>query len=104
MLSVVLVTVPDTESAERISRALLEKRLCACVNRIDGVNSLFWWQGRLDNATESLLVIKTGSDRYEELTRTVKELHPYEVPEIVALPMDVLNKDYGCWMREEMRL
>ncbi len=98
---VVFVTVPDKDTAQRISKGILEKKLCACVNQIKGVDSFFWWQGKVDNEQEILLLIKTRESLFQELKEEVVKLHPYQVPEVVGFKLTHLNKDYARWLEEE---
>lgn len=98
---VVFVTASTEEEAEKIASLLLEKRKAACVNVIPRVNSRFWWQGKLDSAQESLLIIKTRGALVPEITDMVKKAHSYTVPEIVALPIVGGNKDYLDWVDQE---
>lgn len=98
---VVFITVADEEEARLISRVLLKQRKAACINIIPGVNSLFWWQEKIDSAQESLLVIKTRSALLDEVIQLVKEIHSYDVPEIIALPIIGGNKDYLEWIDNE---
>ena len=98
---VVFITVADEEEARLISRVLLKQKKAACINIIPGVNSLFWWQEKIDSAQESLLVIKTRSVLLDEITQLVKEIHSYDVPEIIALPIIGGNKDYLEWIDNE---
>ncbi|MCJ7769587.1 MAG: divalent-cation tolerance protein CutA [Dehalococcoidales bacterium] len=98
---VVFITVADEEEARLISRVLLKQKKAACINIIPGVNSLFWWQEKIDSAQESLLVIKTRSMLLDEITQLVKEIHSYDVPEIIALPIIGGNKDYLEWIDNE---
>ena len=98
---VVFVTASSEEEAEKIASLLLEKRKAACVNVIPRVSSRFWWQGRLDSAQESLLIIKTRAALVPELTDIVKKAHSYSVPEIMALPVVAGNKDYLDWVDRE---
>lgn len=98
---VVFITVADEEEARLISRVLLKQRKAACANIIPGVNSLFWWQEKIDSARESLLVIKTRSALLDEVIQLVKEIHSYDVPEIIALPIIGGNRDYLEWIDNE---
>ena len=100
---VVLITVGTEEEAQRIARALLEQRKAACVNIIPGVSSLFWWKGELDSAQESLLVVKTKKSVLNEVTRLVKEIHSYDIPEVIAVPIVGGNQDYLEWIGEEVK-
>jgi periplasmic divalent cation tolerance protein len=98
---VVFITVTDLEEARLISRVLLKQRKAACINILPGVNSLFWWQEKIDSAEESLLVIKTRFTLLDEIIQLVKEIHSYDVPEIIALPIIDGNKDYLEWIDSE---
>ncbi|GIX08229.1 MAG: divalent cation tolerance protein [Candidatus Poribacteria bacterium] len=100
---VVLVTAPDAETADRIAQVLLEERLIACANRIVGVRSQYWWEDALEEATEALLLLKTTRDRWERLLVRIGELHPYEVPEVLALPVAFGSAAYLDWVRSETR-
>jgi periplasmic divalent cation tolerance protein len=95
---VVLVTAPDVASASALSRALVERRLAACVNRIEGVTSVFRWKQAVEEASEVLLVIKTSAARIPELERFLAREHPYEVPELVALEPAHVAPDYLAWL------
>jgi periplasmic divalent cation tolerance protein len=96
---VVLTTCPDDAAAARIARGLVESGLAACVSRVGPVHSTYRWQGAIQDEPEVLLVIKTLSTRYPELEMRLKSLHPYEVPEIIALPVTVGSADYLAWLR-----
>ena len=98
---VVLSTAPDAETAERLSRSLVDERLAACVSRLPGIKSLYHWEGAVEEAEEVLLVIKTHAARAPELTRRLRELHPYEVPEILVLPVAAGLPGYLEWIRAE---
>lgn len=95
----VLCSCPEGESAAQLAAALVEARLAACVNRIPGVASCFRWEGRVDESHETLLVIKTTAERLEPLTVRIRELHPYELPEIVAVPVLGGLEPYLDWVR-----
>ena len=95
---VLFITTATAEEAQRISKVLLNQRKAACVNIVPRVSSLFWWQDKLDSAQESLLVIKTKAAQLNEIVRLVKELHSYDVPEIIALPIVGGNQDYLEWI------
>ncbi len=99
--AVVLITVPG-EKAEELMRLLVEERLCACVNLVRGVKSLYWWRGKVEEGEEHLLLGKTDLARVGELTRRVKEVHPYTVPEIIAIPIVAGNPDYLSWIDESL--
>ena len=101
MFVVILVTCPDMKSAERVSAYLLNKRLAACVNIVPGLHSLFWWRKKKHAAKEVLLLVKTRQKLIRKITRAVKEVHPYSVPEIIALPIVGGSKAYTDWIKEE---
>ena len=100
-LVVVLCTVPDDATAERLAKGLVEERLAACVNAIPGVKSFYRWQGKFESDTEVQLVIKTRADRFDALAAWISENHPYEVPEIVAIPADRVSEGYFAWAVEQ---
>ena len=100
-VQVVLMTAPDAACAERLARALVEERLAACVNVVPGVRSFYRWQGAVEDAAELLLVAKTRADRAEALAARVKELHPYELPEVLTLPAAGGSAAYLDWVRTE---
>ncbi len=97
--AVVLITTPR-EKAEHIARELVKSRLIACVNIIHKVKSIYWWEGRIEESDESLLICKTKSSLINKLIEKVKELHPYEVPEIIALNISTGFNKYLEWVEE----
>ncbi|MDL2272431.1 divalent-cation tolerance protein CutA [Desulfovibrio sp. OttesenSCG-928-I05] len=99
----VYITASGKAEAEMLGRTLVEERLAACVNIFEGVSSLYWWQGNLDTAEETLCVLKTTTERFPELSRRAKELHSYDTPCIVALPLVYGDADYLDWIRAETR-
>ncbi len=98
---VILSTAPDAEEGERLARALVEERLAACVSRVAGMRSLYRWEGEIEDAEEILLIIKTHASRAPDLTRRLRELHPYQVPEILVLPAAAGLGSYLDWVRSE---
>ena len=99
---VLFITTADEEEARLISRVLLEQKKAACVNIVPGVSSLFWWQGNIDSAQESLLVVKTRAMLVDDIVQLVKQLHSNDVPEIIALPIVGGSKDYLEWVDREV--
>lgn len=95
---VVLVTCPTVASARRIASHLIARRLAACVNLVPGVESTFRWRGKVERCRETLLVIKTTPARFEPLRRATVGLHPYTVPEILALPLRAGHPPYLRWV------
>lgn len=99
----VLTTCPDESVAGKIARDLLEAGLAACVSRVGPVHSTYRWQEAIQDEPEVLLVIKTTDTRYPELEMRLKSLHPYQVPEIIALPVSGGSADYLSWLRGAVR-
>ncbi len=99
---VVFVTAQGEEQAKKIAEQLISKRLIACVHILPKISSLFWWQGRIDSQEEVLLILKTREDLLDEVIKATKELHSYEVPEIIALPIIGGNEDYLKWINESI--
>jgi periplasmic divalent cation tolerance protein len=97
---VILTTCPDEKVASGIARELVESGLAACVSRLGPVQSTFRWQGAIQDEPEVLLVIKTITARYPELEMRLKSLHPYEVPEIIALPVAAGSAEYLSWLQQ----
>ena len=100
MHAVIFVTAPDKKQAKQIANKLIKTKLAACVNIIPGVESLFSWKGKIDSAKELLLIIKSEKSKLPRIIKTVKSLHSYEVPEIIALPIVAGNKEYLRWIDE----
>lgn len=103
MKVVVFITVPNITQAKKIIDLLLTKKLAACVNIVNKVESFFWWQGKIDKAKELLLIVKTDKKLINKLIKAVRSKHPYSVPEIIALPIIAGNKDYLNWIDESCR-
>ncbi len=99
----VYVTAPP-EDAARIAQQLVEDRLCACVNLLPGVTSVYRWQGLVEQGSETLMLIKTAAHRFEALKRKLLELHPYELPEIVAVNICDAHIPYQKWLLQESSL
>ena len=97
----VFTTVPDEETAEKISQHLVENRLAACVTRTAVCKSVYWWQGKITNDNEHILFIKTQAKRYPELEKALVTIHPYEVPEVIAIPLIQGFGKYLNWLNEE---
>jgi periplasmic divalent cation tolerance protein len=100
---VVLSTVGKAEDAERIGRALVERGLAACVNVLPAVTSIYRWKGKVEKDEERLLVIKTRAERFEALRQALVSLHPYEVPEVLALPIAAGHQPYLDWLDESVK-
>ena len=94
----VLCTCPDTETAGRLAAELVERRLAACVNIVPGVTSVYRWQGKIETESEVLLLVKTRSDRYQEVEEALLEHHPHELPEVVAVSLEQGLSGYLAWL------
>lgn len=97
----VLTTVPDKETGRTLTEKLLEERLAACVTQSAACDSSYWWEGKITREQEHLLIIKTRSSLFSQLESRIQALHPYDVPEIIALPISAGSKKYLDWIQEE---
>ena len=100
---VLFIATANAEEARRIADVLLSERKAACVNIVPRVSSFFWWQGKVDSAQESLLIVKTKASVLNQIVSLVKEHHSYDVPEIIALPIIGGNRDYLEWLGKEVK-
>jgi len=98
---IVLTTLPDQDAAENLGRQLVEARLAACVNVLSPCRSIYRWQGTLQLDGEVPLIIKTTADRYPELEKWIRQQHPYELPELVAVNIDIGLPAYLAWIAQE---
>lgn len=98
---VVLCTCCSEKEGRHIAEALVESKLAGCVNLLPGVHSIYRWQGEMEKAAEVLLLIKSTADRFDELRTRITELHSYEIPEIIALPIISGSDKYLDWIRRE---
>lgn len=98
---VVLCTCPDERVAGELATGLVDARLAACVNVLPGIRSIYRWQGSVEDAVESLMVIKTGETRFAALQGWLVEHHPYDVPEVIALPVEEGLPAYLEWVARE---
>jgi periplasmic divalent cation tolerance protein len=99
---IVLCTVPDRESANSLAQAVVEDGLAACVNIVPHITSVYRWQGQLQSDDELLLIIKTSAKAYGDLEGRITDLHPYELPEIIAVPIHVGLPGYLTWIDESL--
>jgi periplasmic divalent cation tolerance protein len=98
---VVFITAHDADEGNKIGKALVKRRLAACVNVISGVDTHFWWKDKLTDSKESLLIVKTKETLFPELVKAVKKLHSYTIPEIIAIPILTGSRDYLEWIESE---
>lgn len=101
--SFIYMTCETKEEAGRVGASLVEQRLVACVNIIPGMQSLYWWQGKVEKSEEIVLIAKTRTELVDTVTEAVKAMHSYDVPCIVALPCDGGNSDFLQWIRDETK-
>ncbi|PAV89377.1 hypothetical protein WR25_11923 [Diploscapter pachys] len=97
-LRIVYVTVPNHDVGLSIARSVVENKLAACVNIVPGIKSVYIWEGKVNEDSEELLIMKTNEKQLEPLRKEVVRLHPYEVPEFVSLPIDHASEPYGQWV------
>jgi periplasmic divalent cation tolerance protein len=100
---VVLTTCASEQDAERLARALVGEQLAACVNVVPQIRSFYRWKGELETAGEFLLIIKTSRDLFDALKLELERLHPYEVPEVLALPIVAGGENYLNWLGQNLR-
>ncbi len=99
----VVITTPDKEEAVKIVRSLLKERLIACANILGPVSSLFWWQGKIEEENEFLVFMKSRKSLFERISKRVTELHSYDVPEIILLPIIEGSPPYLEWLRGSLQ-
>ena len=98
----ILSTTDSPDLAQKIAHALVEAREAACVNIVPGIRSIYRWQGRICDQGETLLLIKSSAERFEAVRATIRRLHSYEVPEIIAVPITSGDPDYIAWMESSL--
>lgn len=101
--SFVYMTCETKQEAEAIGTVLVERRLAACVNILPGMQSMYWWEGKVEKAQEVVLIAKTKANLVDELTQAVKAAHGYDVPCVASLPINGGNEDFLAWIREETK-
>lgn len=99
----VLTALPEEKKGLEIARKLVEERLAACVTVSSACQSLYWWGDKISDDREYVLLIKTAACLYEQLEKRIRELHPYQVPEIIALPLEKGSRDYLSWIEKETK-
>lgn len=100
---VAFMTARDRDEARRIAHILVEERLAACCNIVEGVTSIYRWEGAVEESTEALVIIKTTEERLPDLARRIPELHSYDVPELIALPITGGSAPYLAWLLDGVR-
>lgn len=99
---IINITCGNKEEAEKIAKALIDEKLVACANILGGINSIFWWEGKVEHSPEVVLTMKTIRGNFDKVAARVRELHSYQVPEIVALPIVEGSKDYLQWIENSV--
>lgn len=99
----VLTTTEKKEDAEKIAKTLVGKKLTGCIQIVGPITSTYWWKGNVETAEEWLLFIKSKKTLYEELEKAIKDMHPYETPEIIAMPIVSGSKNYLEWLKNELK-
>ena len=99
----VITVAGSREEAEKISQTVVEKRLAGCAQVLGPITSTYWWKGKIDKAEEWLCLIKSRSDLYEKLESTIRQVHSYEVPEILAMPIANGSRSYLDWLESELK-
>ncbi len=104
-MRLIYITTSGKEEAKKIGAELVANKLCACVNIIDGMESMYWWKGKVETDKECILIAKTAKHNVEELTEKVKEIHSYEVPCVISIPFsdNEGNSDYLNWLKDSIQ-
>ena len=100
---IALVTAPDRKTARKLSQIILRERLAACVNQVPGIESHYWWNGKLERGTEVLMILKTTSKRVGALQKCVLENHPYDTAEFLIVPINGGSKKYLDWVKDSVQ-
>ncbi len=98
----VLSTAPDMDSAEKMAKLLVKERLVACINLLPNIRSYYWWKEEIRSDEEVLMIMKTFKAKFSQLESRIREVHPYDTPEIIACPISMISKDYLEWMISEL--
>lgn len=98
-----ITTIDSAEAARTLSRALVERRVVACINIVPNVLSVYRWKGEVEETSEHLLLMKTRADAFDSLSKALAELHPYDVPELIAVPIERGSGDYLEWVSESVQ-
>jgi len=102
-LHIVLVTAPDADVGRKLAAAILNVRAAACVNIVPGLESHYWWEGKIDQSSEVLLLIKTTKAKLKALEKVVRKNHPYDTPEFIAIPANLVSKKYLAWVCDSVK-
>lgn len=100
---VIYTVVSSLAQAEKLGKLLLERHLCACVNMIPNMKSMYWWDGNIESSDETILLIKTEKEKYAAVERLIKENHSYEVPAIFSFEAEQVEPTYGTWLKNQIK-
>jgi periplasmic divalent cation tolerance protein len=100
---IVLSTAGSKEEGQKIAQALVERRLAACVNIVGPIESVYWWQGKVENAAEYLLIVKTTAQQFSAIQACIRELHSYELPECIQIAIEAGSGNYLDWIANSVR-
>jgi periplasmic divalent cation tolerance protein len=103
MYSLIYITTSGEEESKKIARTLLEERTVACANIVPSMKSFYWWEGEIEEDTESILILKTRSDKFDTLVRRVKDIHSYETPCILEISIQNGSEDYLKWLEDSLQ-
>ena len=98
----ILCTCPNSDIAEQLATLLVEQQLAACINVVNGLTSIYRWQGKVEKNTEALMLIKSSRDHFAKLEKAIQQHHPYELPEIIAVTVDDGSPDYLRWITSSL--
>ena len=101
--TVIFITTSSPDEAEKIGRALVEEKLVACANIVPSIRSIYRWQGKICDDKETLIILKTKKELFEQIEQRVKALHSYEVPEIISMPIIEGSNEYLSWLENETK-
>ncbi len=99
----IITTTESKEDADRIAKELVKKRLAACVQVIGPIQSTYWWKGEIESSQEWVCLMKSHEDLFQKIETAIKDIHPYEVPEILAIPILTGHQPYIQWMKDELK-
>ncbi|MBW1972738.1 MAG: divalent-cation tolerance protein CutA [Deltaproteobacteria bacterium] len=99
----ILVTVPSRQVAEQIAKLLLDEKLVACVNIVPNIVSFYWWEGKTNKDDEFLLLIKSKKTLFDDVSKKIKEVHPYDIPEVIGIEIKLGLKEYLDWINNEIK-
>ena len=97
------ITTKNKTEAKKIAKVLLKEKLCACVNIFDNMNSMYWWKNKIEEANETVLIAKTTKNKFSQLSARVKQLHSYDCPCILQIPITDGNREYISWLQSNLK-